>query len=51
MRGVIPGRPLVERGLKFLLESAEREPAPIEQAVALAFRPAEQLDIEHWRVR
>ena len=51
MGGVVARRPVVERGLELLLEPAEREPAPIEQAVTLSFRPAEQFDIEHWQVR
>src|SRR5689334_9158053 len=51
MGGVIARRPLVERSLELVLEAAEGETAPVEQAVTLAFRPAEQFDIEHSRVR
>jgi hypothetical protein len=41
MRGIVARSPFAEGGLKLLLESAEREPTPAEEAVALPFRPTE----------
>lgn len=47
VRRVVPRSPVVEWGLKLFLEMAERQAAPVEETLAFAFRPADQLNVEH----
>ena len=45
--GVVAGRPVVQGHLELVAEMAQRDAAPDEEAIALAFRAAQQLQIEH----
>src|SRR5437762_7000236 len=47
VRYVVSRSPLVQWGLKLLTEVAKRNAAPAEKALALAFRPPNQFNVEH----
>jgi hypothetical protein len=47
--GIVTGRPVEQRHLKLVLEGAQPDPAPDEEAIALAFRAAQKFQIEHRR--